>query len=209
VFTGIVEELGTFEGQDGPRYRFTATAVLEDAVLGDSIAVNGSCLTLVEQGAGWWSTDVSDETLSRTTLGRLVRGDPVNLERALRMSDRLGGHVVQGHVDAVGEVVAPVPDLRVRIPRELMAYCVEKGSIAVDGVSLTIFGLDADSFTVAVIPHTAAVTTLGRKSSGDPVNIEVDVAAKQLEKLLAPYLVRIESIEQRLGTGGAGGVAAR
>jgi riboflavin synthase len=118
----------------------------------------------------------------------LAPGDPVNLERPVRMADRLGGHVVLGHVDAVGEIVAPAPDLRVRIPRHLMRYCVEKGSIAVDGISLTIFDLDDETFAVAVIPHTAAVTTLGTKAAGAPVNIEVDVMAKHVEKLVSAHL---------------------
>jgi riboflavin synthase len=188
MFTGIVEELGRFQRRDGDRYRFAATTVLDGAGLGDSIAVNGTCLTLVEQGAGWWVADVSDETARRTNLGALTPGDPVNLERPVRMADRLGGHVVLGHVDTVGEVVAPAPDLRVRVPADLMRYCVEKGSIAVDGISLTIFDLDDDSFSVAVIPHTAAVTTLGSKGPGAVVNIEVDVMAKHVEKLLGAYL---------------------
>jgi riboflavin synthase len=188
MFTGIVEELGRFEGRDGDRYRFAADVVLHDAQLGDSIAVNGTCLTLIEQGDGSWWADVSDETAARTNLGALAPGDPVNYERPVRMQDRLGGHVVLGHVDAVGVVLAPAPDLRVQIPAALMRYCVEKGSVAVDGISLTIFDLDDDSFRVAVIPHTAAVTTLGDKGPGAPVNIEVDVMAKHVEKLLAGHL---------------------
>jgi riboflavin synthase len=165
--------------------------VLEGAGVGDSISVNGCCTTVVACGGGIWETQVTGETLNRTTFGLLEPGDPVNLERPVRVSDRLGGHIVQGHVDAIGEVTAGPPDLRVRIPRELIRYCVEKGSIAVDGVSLTIFDLDEDSFSVAVIPHTAEVTTLGRRVPGDKVNIEVDVAAKQIEKLLAPYLAKL------------------
>jgi riboflavin synthase len=188
MFTGIIEELGRFEGRDGDRYRFGASTVLDGAALGDSIAVNGTCLTLVDQSSHWWVADVSDETASRTNLGALAPGDPVNLERPVRMQDRLGGHVVLGHVDAVGRVLAPAPDLRVQIPAELMRYCVEKGSIAVDGISLTIFDLDDESFRVAVIPHTAAVTTLGSKGPGAPVNIEVDVMAKHVEKLLNAHL---------------------
>jgi riboflavin synthase len=188
MFTGIVEELGRFESRDGDRYRFAAATVLQDAQLGDSIAVNGTCLTLIEQGDGYWLADVSDETAARTNLGALAPGDPVNFERPVRMHDRLGGHVVLGHVDAVGEVLTPAPDLRVQIPATLMRYCVEKGSIAVDGISLTIFDLDDDSFRVAVIPHTAAVTTLGGKRPGAAVNIEVDVMAKHVEKLLGAHL---------------------
>jgi len=188
MFTGIVEELGHFVGRDGDRYRFAASAVLHGAVLGDSIAVNGTCLTLVDQDDESWVADVSDETAARTNLGTLAPGDRVNFERPVRMQDRLGGHVVLGHVDAVGEVVAPAPDLRVKVPAALMRYCVEKGSIAVDGISLTIFDLDDESFRVAVIPHTAAVTTLGAKGPGAPVNIEVDVMAKHVEKLLQGHL---------------------
>lgn len=189
MFTGIVEELGRFEGRAGERYRFAAVTVLTDAAQGDSIAVNGTCLTVVDQGDGWWATDVSWETAARSTIGALAAGDPVNLERAVRADQRMGGHVVQGHVDGVGEIVAAAPDLRVRIPSELMTYCVEKGSITIDGVSLTLFDLDdADaSFSVAVIPHTADVTTLGVRRPGDRVNIEVDVMAKYVERLLAPY----------------------
>jgi riboflavin synthase len=167
---------------------FGARIVLLDARPGDSIAVNGCCLTLVDQGDGWWSTDVSDETLTRTDLGALVPGEPVNLERPVRMSDRLGGHQVLGHVDAVGTIVSPAPRLVVRIPGHLMRYVVEKGSITVDGISLTTFDLTEDTFEVAVIPHTAAVTTLGHKGAGAPVNIEVDVLAKHLERLMLPQL---------------------
>ena len=188
VFTGIVEELGRFDARDGMRVRIAATTVLEGAQLGDSIAVNGCCLTLVDQGPGWWATDVSDETWSRTCLGDLQPGHPVNLERPVTMAARLGGHVVQGHVDAVGEVVQAAPDLVVRIPAHLMRYCVEKGSITVDGISLTCFDLGPDTFRVAVIPHTAAVTTLGSKGPGSRVNIEVDILAKHVERLLAAHL---------------------
>ena len=191
VFTGLIEEIGTFEGhQGGGRYRVSAALVLEDAEVGDSIAVNGSCLTVVARTSEFWEADVTPETLSRTTLGLLQPGDPVNLERAVRACDRLGGHMAQGHVDALGEVIAAPPDLRVRIPADLTRYCVEKGSVTVDGVSLTIFDVDQDSFSVAVIPHTSEVTTIGRRTPGDRVNIEVDLAAKQIEKLLAPYLPR-------------------
>ena len=188
MFTGVVEELGRFVDRDGDGYRFAASTVLDGVAVGDSIAVNGTCLTVVERGDGWWVADVSDETARRTNLGALRTDDPVNFERPVRMVDRLGGHQVLGHVDAVGEIVAPAPDLRVRIPRALMRYCVEEGSVAVDGISLTIFDLDDDSFAVAVIPHTAAVTTLGTKGAGAPVNIEVDVMAKHAEKLLGAYL---------------------
>ena len=188
MFTGIVEEMGHVESFDGARLRIAATAVLADVSLGDSIAVNGCCLTAVAFGEHWWEADVSAETLDRTSLGSLAVGAPVNLERSVRMADRMGGHLVQGHVDAVGEVVQPVPDLEVRIPSALMRYVVEKGSITVDGVSLTVVKPLDDGFTVAIIPHTAAVTTLGVRRPGDRVNIEVDVMAKYVERLVTAQL---------------------
>lgn len=193
MFTGIVEELGTVVSLDGPRLRIAATTVLDGVALGDSTAVNGCCLTVVAFEApadrtGWWEADVSDETFARTNLGGLAPGDRVNLERPVRLADRLGGHLVQGHVDAVGEIVDAAPDLRVRMASDLLRYVVEKGSITVDGVSLTVVDVLDDGFTVALIPHTAAVTTLGHKGPGDPVNLEVDVMAKYAEKLLAGQL---------------------
>ena len=188
MFTGIVEELGQLESLHDGRLRIAARRVLEDVVIGESIAVNGCCLTVVAFGDGWWEADVSDETISRTSLASLAAGDGVNLERAVRASDRLGGHVVQGHVDGVGEIVDPVPDLRVRVPDPLVRYLVEKGSVTVDGVSLTIVEPLDDGFTVAIIPHTADVTTLGAKQPGDLVNLEVDVMAKYVERLVSAYL---------------------
>jgi riboflavin synthase len=182
MFTGLIEELGSLAARDGARFTFAAAVVTEDAKVGDSISVNGCCLTVVEVGPGWWSADVVGETLARTTLGGLGDGDPVNLERPLRLSDRLGGHVVQGHVDGVGRVVAPAPDLVVATPDT--RYIVEKGSVAVDGVSLTVVSVDDASFSVAVIPHTAAVTTLGHRRPGDGVNLEFDILAKYVERLL-------------------------
>jgi len=188
MFTGIVEELGVIAERRGQRLRITAETVLSDAAIGDSIAVNGCCLTVVAMGPEdaptWWEADVTDETFSRTDLGALAVGDRVNLERPLRLHDRLGGHLVQGHVDSVGHIVDPVPNLRVRIDPELTRYIVEKGSITVDGVSLTVVDVLPDGFTVAIIPHTAAVTTLGSKQAGDAVNIEVDVTVKYVERLL-------------------------
>jgi riboflavin synthase len=184
MFTGIVEELGRVESRDGGHFRFAASVTSEDTKIGDSIAVNGCCVTVTDVGAGWWEADAVDETLARTNLADLRPGDPVNLERPVRLADRLGGHLVQGHVDAVGEIVAPAPDLRVRAPAALMRYVVEKGSITVDGCSLTVVQPLDDGFTVAVIPHTLAVTTLGAKGPGDRVNLEVDVVAKYVERLL-------------------------
>jgi riboflavin synthase len=187
VFTGIVEELGSVAWREDERVRINAVAVLADAAVGDSIAVNGCCLTVVVLGDGWWEADVTDESYARTNLGSLEPGDPVNLERPVRLADRLGGHLVQGHVDAVGEVVEPAPDLRVRVPSAVARYFVAKGSITVDGVSLTVVDALDDGFTVAVIPHTMAVTTLGARRPGDAVNLEVDIVAKYVERLLEPH----------------------
>lgn len=202
MFTGIVEELGTVVSRESAKLRIEATRVLDGVQLGDSTAVNGCCLTVVawedptDSSAGWWEADVSDETYSRTSLGQLQPGDPVNLERPVRLMDRLGGHLVQGHVDAVGIVTRAVPDLAVKMPPELTKYVVEKGSITVDGVSLTVVDALADGFTVAVIPHTAEVTTLGTRAVGDQVNLEVDVTAKYIERLTAAYLPAGEATEQ-------------
>jgi riboflavin synthase len=194
MFTGIVEELGRVRAvvpqEGGVRLEIDATTVVDDAVSGASIAVNGCCLTVVELGADWWAADAIVETLDRTTIGTLAVGDPVNLERPVRLSDRLRGHVVQGHVDAVGVVSArdALPDgstrLRVEVPGDLTRYVVEKGSITVDGASLTVAEVDGDGFAVALIPHTLAVTTLGVREPGDTVNLEVDVLAKYVERLL-------------------------
>jgi riboflavin synthase len=194
MFTGIVEELGrvrtVIAHEGGARLEIEAVTVLDDAEIGASIAVNGCCVTVVELGPGWWAADAVVETLARTTLGALAVGDPVNLERPVRLADRLGGHVVQGHVDGVGVVSArdAMADgstrLRIDVTGGLTRYVVEKGSITVDGASLTVAEVDADGFAVALIPHTLAVTTLGRRYPGDPVNLEVDVLAKYVERLL-------------------------
>jgi riboflavin synthase len=186
VFTGIVEELGRLRSRDGGRFVFEATEILVDAKIGDSVAHNGCCLTVVDIGAGWYAVDVVDETLRRTNLGDLRPGDAVNLERPMRADGRFDGHIVQGHVDGTGVVVAPAPDLRVEVvDRRLLRYVVEKGSVTVDGVSLTVVDVLDDGFTVAIIPHTAGVTTLGRRSAGERVNLEMDVLAKYVERLLA------------------------
>ena len=187
MFTGLIEELGSFVSSDGERFRFAANQVLEETTVDDSIAVNGCCLTVVALGKDWWEADVVAETVQRTSLGQLTPGDPVNFERAVRYSDRLGGHMVQGHVDGVGTVVTPGPDLRIRTSEGLDKYLVEKGSVTVDGVSLTCFHVNENCFSVALIPHTLAVTTLGSYSVGDSVNLEVDVIAKYVERLLAPH----------------------
>ena len=191
MFTGIVEELGKVGSRDGSRLRINASVVLEGSDLGASIAVNGCCLTVVAtDGSTYWDADVSEETYSRTNLGSLQAGDVVNLERPMALGERLGGHIVLGHVDAVGHVVSSAPDLVIRIPRDLMHIIVEKGSVTVDGISLTAFDLTSDTFRVAVIPHTTAVTTLGVRKPGDAVNIEMDVLAKHVERLVEPHTKR-------------------
>lgn len=187
MFTGIVEELGEVVARDGGRLRFGASKVLDGVSIGDSIAVNGCCLTVVDFGDGWWEADLTEQTFARTSLDALAVGSPINFERPVRPADRLGGHIVQGHVDAVGTVAAPAPDLRVTMPPHLLRYVVEKGSITVDGVSLTVVEVLDDGFTVALIPHTAEVTTLGVRQPGDLVNLEVDVVAKYVERLLTPH----------------------
>jgi riboflavin synthase len=192
MFTGIVEEMGALTAAEpsptaegGLRLVFSAAVVTEDIAVGDSVSVNGCCLTVVDSGPGWWSADAVSETLSRTNLGRVAVGDPVNLERAMSLGGRLGGHLVQGHVDAVGTVVRAAPDLFVAAPEAVVRYLVEKGSVTVDGVSLTVVAVTDDGFSVAVIPHTMGVTTLGRRQRGDLVNLEADVMAKYAERLLS------------------------
>jgi len=213
MFTGIVEELGRVRAvtpaQGGARLEIEAAAVLDDARIGDSIAVNGCCLTVVALGDGWWAADAVVETLRRTDLGVLAPGDPVNLERPVRLADRLGGHLVQGHVDGVGRVVArdAQPDgselVRFSAPPDVARYVVHKGSITVDGVSLTVAAVHDDGFSVALIPHTLAVTTLGARRPGDPVNLEADVVAKYVERLLPAASEGDEQAEQPSGSGGA------
>ncbi|GIU83593.1 MAG: riboflavin synthase subunit alpha [Acidimicrobiales bacterium] len=190
MFTGIVEEVGTVVRHRAGRIAIQCEVVLDGTEVGDSIAVDGCCLTVVSiersrgERNGVWEADLSPETLRRTKLGDLVEGSAVNLERALRADGRIGGHFVQGHVDGVGVVCAPAPELEVRIPSELVRYVVPKGSIAIDGVSLTVAASEGESVRVAVIPHTATVTTLGRLRVGDRVNVEVDLLAKYVESLL-------------------------
>jgi riboflavin synthase len=193
MFTGIVREIGAVVAFDGSRLVLAAPETAGDAAIGDSVAVSGACLTVVEAADGRLAFDVVPETLSRTALGRLEEGGSVNLEPSLRIGDRLGGHVVQGHVDAVGRVrsIAPEGDGRrlwVDAPHAVLGYCIEKGSIAVDGVSLTFAAFDDDGFEVVLIPHTLAVTTLGRLEPGDEVNLEADVLGKVVERLVAARL---------------------
>jgi riboflavin synthase len=198
VFTGIVEEVGTLvvreDQSDAAVLQIQAKRVLEGVALGDSIAVNGVCLTVTRVDGDVWSTDVMAETLSRSSLGSVTAGAPVNLERAVTPHTRLGGHMMQGHVDGVGAIVGRVPGehwevVRIALPTDLARYVVEKGSIAVDGVSLTVSAVSpADIpepwFEVSLIPTTLRETTLGSRAPGEPVNLEVDVIAKYVERLL-------------------------
>jgi riboflavin synthase len=193
VFTGIVEELGEVTGLvdlgDSVRLTVRGPRVVDGSAHGDSIAVNGVCLTVVDATADAFSADVMRETLDRSALGALTAGARVNLERPMRIDGRLGGHLVQGHVDGTGHVLSRMPSehwevVRVSLPPELARYVVHKGSITVDGVSLTVASVDDRSFTVSLIPTTLELTTLGRKQPGEPVNLEVDVVAKYVERLM-------------------------
>ncbi|WMX48019.1 riboflavin synthase [Streptomyces roseicoloratus] len=195
MFTGIVEELGEVVAveqlEDASRFRLRGPLVTEGAQHGDSIAVNGVCLTVVEHGDGEFTADVMAETLKRSSLGALDVGSRVNLERPMAVGGRLGGHIVQGHVDGTGTVLERTPSehwelVKVGLPAPLARYVVEKGSITVDGVSLTVVEVADDWFTISLIPTTLALTTLGIKQPGDPVNLEVDVIAKYVERLLGP-----------------------
>jgi riboflavin synthase len=193
MFTGIVRELGTVDAFDGSRLVVAAPETAAAAAVGDSVAVAGVCLTVVANEDGRLAFDAVPETLSRTALGGLQPGDAVNVEPSLRVGDPLGGHVVQGHVDAVGRVRSVTPEgashrVWIDAPETVVRYCIEKGSIAVDGVSLTVAAFDDDGFAVALIPHTLAVTTLGRLEPGDEVNLEADVLGKVVERLLAARL---------------------
>jgi len=194
VFTGIVRERGRVSaidgGAEGVRLRIAAPQTAAQAAVGDSVAINGVCLTATSVTDGELAFDAVAETLRRTSLGRLEPGAEVNLEPALRAGEPLGGHIVQGHVDGVGRVRALEPEgdgarLTVEAPPEILRYCVEKGSITVDGVSLTVASLAGDAFSIALIPHTLAETTLSRLAPGDEVNLEVDVLAKYVERLVA------------------------
>ncbi|MGW6279401.1 riboflavin synthase [Kribbella sp. NPDC055071] len=197
MFTGIVEELGTVEAfdlleGDAARLTIRGPKVTEDAGHGDSISVNGCCLTVVDTGAGTFTADVMRETLQRTSLGQATKGSRVNLERAVAAHERLGGHIVQGHVDGVGTIASRTPsvhweDVRVAAAPEILKYVAEKGSIAIDGVSLTVTSVDdaTGTFGVSLIPTTLELTLLGQNKVGDTVNLEVDVIAKYVDRLLA------------------------
>jgi riboflavin synthase len=198
MFTGIVEGTGTVVALtrsgtgDGARLEVDAPWPPGELAVGDSVAVDGCCLTVVARTPGGFAADLVAETLRRTALGRLTKGARVNLERPLALGGRLGGHLVQGHVDGVGRVlerqrVGEGEEIRLELPEDLARYVVEKGSIAVDGVSLTVAAVGPDWFTVALVPHTLAATTLGGRGPGDPVHLEVDVVAKYVERLVQPW----------------------
>jgi riboflavin synthase len=197
MFTGIVEELGEIVSVeslgDSARLAIRGPLVTQDAEYGASIAVNGVCLTVVDRTADVFTADVMKETLDRSGLGTVEPGSRVNLERPVRLADRLGGHLVQGHIDGTGVILSRNPGERwdvvaISLPADLARYVVEKGSITVDGISLTVVEAAADRFTVSLIPATLALTTLGHKGPGDPVNLEVDVVAKYVERLMGTRL---------------------
>ena len=195
MFTGIIEEIGTVRriehGAKGARLTIQAKTVLEDTRIGDSIATNGVCLTVVSMTGDSFSADVMAESLRRSSLGTLQGGSPVNLERAMAANGRFGGHIVSGHIDGTGTIAALRKDdnavwYTVKTPAPLLRYIVEKGSVTIDGISLTVASVEPDRFSVSVIPHTAAVTILGLKRPGDVVNLETDIVGKYVEKLLQP-----------------------
>ena len=196
MFTGIIEEIGTVRrierGAAGARLTIAAKTVLEDTKLGDSIATNGVCLTVVSMTSDTFSADVVAESLRRSSLGALQSGSPVNLERAMPANGRFGGHIVSGHIDGTGTIASQKREdnavwVTVRTSSSLLRYIVGKGSIAIDGVSLTVAAVDESSFAVSIIPHTGAQTILLGKKPGETVNLECDVIGKYVEKLLTPY----------------------
>lgn len=196
MFTGLVEELGKVKaivrGVKSVRLTVTASKVISDVKIGDSIAVNGTCLTVVEYAEQWFTADVMPETVNSTVLANFKIGDVVNLERTLCVGDRFGGHIVSGHIDGVGSILAKESNdiaiiVKVKASPEIMRYIVKKGSIAIDGISLTVVECGQEWFTVSLIPHSAKMTTLGGKKVGDFVNLETDVIGKYVEKLLGQY----------------------
>ena len=196
MFTGIIEEIGTVRriehGAKGARLTIQAKTVLEDTRIGDSIATNGVCLTVVSMTGDSFSADVMAESLRRSSLGTLQGGSPVNLERAMAANGRFGGHIVSGHIDGTGTIVSQKREdnavwVKIKTPAPLLRYIVEKGSIAIDGVSLTVAAVTDTDFSVSIIPHTGAQTILLGKKPGDPVNLECDVIGKYVEKLTAPH----------------------
>ena len=207
MFTGIIEELGTIQtltsSRDGARIVVQAPTILSDAKIGDSIAVNGVCLTVVEMTARAFTADISGETLRRTSLKQIRVGSKVNLERPMTPNARFGGHIVQGHVDALGEFTSAKQEgdswnVRIKFPAQLGKYIVEKGSITVDGISLTIAALGDDWFEIAVIPHSWKVTNLSTLKRGEAVNLEVDIIAKYVERMLIGYVPQTQPAKSGL-----------
>ena len=208
MFTGLVEELGRVKaitrGTKSVRLTVTSHTVTSDVKIGDSIAVNGTCLTVVGYAENWFTADVMPETVESTAIASFQIGDTVNLERTLRVGDRFGGHIVSGHIDGVGKIIAKdVNDnaivVRIKSGPEVMRYIVKKGSIAIDGISLTVVEYDNDWFTVSLIPHSAAKTTLGIKKNGDAVNLEADVIGKYVEKLLGAHSAQPQGKTSNIG----------
>jgi len=208
MFTGIVEELGKVKaiarGTKSIRLTVMASKVLSDVQIGDSIAVNGACLTVVEYTGNWFTADVMPETVKSTVLTGLQNGDTVNLERTLRVGDRFGGHIVSGHIDGVGKIIAKDANdnaiiVKIKAGPEVMRYIIKKGSIAIDGISLTVVNYDSDWFTVSLIPHSATMTTLGFKKIGAVVNLEADVIGKYVEKLLGLHSAQLQSATSNIG----------
>lgn len=215
MFTGLVEEVGTVGTISSGRLVVSCRSILDDLAVGDSVSVNGACLTATVVNADGFVTDVMGETLTRTALGDLEPGSPVNLERALRADARLGGHFVQGHVDAVAEILAldrrpQWTVMTISLPESLAAYVVEKGSITVEGTSLTVMAVADGAFSVGLIPHTLTVTVLGRRQVGGRVNLEADVIAKYVQRLLrgevgSPYAEQSHAPDSESPSSGAEG----
>ncbi len=201
MFTGIVEEVGTVESAGPGRLAVSASKVVADLKVGDSICVNGACLTATSTTGARFTADVVPETLRRTNLGSLVSGDPVNLERSMAIGDRFGGHIVQGHIDATGEVASIEKEddallISVHAPASVMRYVVEKGFVAVDGTSLTVVNCGAQSFTVTIIPHTRDNTVFGSRKVGDRVNLESDIIAKYVERVASGPRLPVDTADE-------------
>ena len=209
MFTGIIEEMGSVKkiiyGSSSIKLSIECSTVIEGTVKGDSIAVNGICLTVTELGKNWFMADVMPETMRKTGLEKLKPGGKVNLERALRLADRLGGHIVSGHIDGTGTITGLKKEdnavlITITAPEQIMKYIVPKGSVALDGTSLTITELTTDTFTVSLIPLTRGFTILGFKSIGDRVNIECDIIGKYVEKMIRGKTIEAETAEKDLST---------
>ena len=201
MFSGIVEEVGRIKTREPFRLEIEACKSLEGTQVGESIAVNGTCLTVTDIKDGSFSVDVTPETLRRTNLGLLAEGDAINLERSLSLGQRMGGHMVQGHIDGTGEVVSIVPEgdsllVTIKAPDSIMRFVVEKGFIAIDGVSFTIVSHDASSFVISLIPYTRDNTVMGYRETGDVVNLEIDIMAKYVERFLESSHSKVKAIDK-------------